>query len=83
MSERSDRFAGIRQEILEGMEKRVESRAAAFELRKQFLDSKTGKIGQMMKEMKNTTILMGGFFFSMVWIWAALVWVASKNSGDR
>lgn len=53
MSERSDRFADIRQEILEGMEKRAESRAAAFELRKQFLDSKTGKIGQMMKEMKN------------------------------
>lgn len=53
MSERSDRFAGIRQEILEGMEQRAESRAAAFELRKQFLDSKTGKIGQMMKEMKN------------------------------
>lgn len=53
MSERDDRFAGIRQEILEGMEQRAESRAAAFELRKQFLDSKTGKIGQMMKEMKN------------------------------
>ncbi|MCM1192267.1 MAG: phenylalanine--tRNA ligase subunit alpha [Butyrivibrio sp.] len=35
------------------MEQRAESRAAAFELRKQFLDSKTGKIGQMMKEMKN------------------------------
>ena len=53
MSERSDRFASIRQEILEGMEKRAQSRAEAFELRKQFLDSKTGKIGQMMKEMKN------------------------------
>ena len=53
MSEKSDRFAGIRQEILDGMNKRAESRAAAFELRKQFLDSKTGKIGQMMKEMKN------------------------------
>jgi len=53
MSDRNDRFADIRQEILEGMEKRAGSRAAAFELRKQFLDSKTGKIGQMMKEMKN------------------------------
>lgn len=53
MSERNDRFAGIRQEILEGMEQRASSRAAAFELRKQFLDSKTGKIGQIMKEMKN------------------------------
>lgn len=49
----SDRFAKIRQEILEGMEQRASSRAAAFELRKQFLDSKTGKIGQMMKEMKS------------------------------
>lgn len=53
MSDRNDRFAGIRQEILEGMEQRASSRAAAFELRKQFLDSKTGKIGQMMKEMKS------------------------------
>ncbi len=53
MSERIDRFAGIRQEILEGLDHRAGSRAAAFELRKQFLDSKTGKIGQMMKEMKN------------------------------
>lgn len=53
MSDRMDRFAKIRQEILEGMEQRASSRAAAFELRKQFLDSKTGKIGQMMKEMKS------------------------------
>lgn len=53
MSDRNDRFAAIRQEILEGMEQRAVSRASAFELRKQFLDSKTGKIGQMMKEMKN------------------------------
>ena len=45
----NDRFASIRQEILDGMEQRAESRAAAFELRKQFLDSKTGKIGQLMK----------------------------------
>ena len=53
MSDRMDRFAKIRQEILEGMEQRASSRAAAFELRKQFLDSKTGKIGQMLKEMKS------------------------------
>lgn len=53
MSDRMDRFAKIRQEILEGMEQRASSRAAAFELRKQFMDSKTGKIGQMMKEMKS------------------------------
>lgn len=49
----SDRFASIRQEIMEGMEKRANTRAAAFELRKQFLDSKTGKISQLMKEMRN------------------------------
>lgn len=53
MSEKNDRFADIRQEILEGIKQRAESRATAFELRKEFLDSKTGKIGQMMKEMKN------------------------------
>ena len=53
MCDRMDRFAKIRQDILEGMEQRASSRAAAFELRKQFLDSKTGKIGQMMKEMKS------------------------------
>lgn len=49
----NDRLESIRQEILDGIEKRAESRAAAFELRKQFLDSKTGKIGQLMKEMKS------------------------------
>ena len=49
----NDRFASIRQEILEGMEKHASSRAAAFELRKQFLDSRTGKISQLMKEMKS------------------------------
>lgn len=49
----SDRLESIRQEILSGIEERANSRAAAFELRKQFLDSKTGKIGQLMKEMRN------------------------------
>jgi phenylalanyl-tRNA synthetase alpha chain len=49
----NDRLAGIRQEILDGIEERANSRAAAFELRKQFLDSKTGKIGQLMKEMRS------------------------------
>jgi len=49
----NDRLAGIRQEILSGIEQHAGSRAAAFELRKQFLDSRTGKIGQLMKEMKN------------------------------
>ena len=49
----NDRLASIKQEILEGIEKSATSRATAFELRKQFLDSKTGKIGQLMKEMKS------------------------------
>lgn len=49
----SDKFAGIRQEILDGISSRASSRAAAFELRKQFLDSKTGQISQLMKEMRN------------------------------
>lgn len=49
----NDRLESIRQEILDGIEKHAQSRAAAFELRKQFLDSKTGKIGQLMKEMKS------------------------------
>lgn len=49
----SDRFATMKQEILDGIEKHAASRAEAFELRKQFLDSKIGKISQMMKEMKN------------------------------
>lgn len=49
----NERFTNIKQEILDSIEQHVESRAAAFELRKQFLDSKTGKISQLMKEMKN------------------------------
>ena len=49
----NERLACIRQEIMDGIKERADSRAAAFELRKQFLDSKTGKIGQLMKEMKN------------------------------
>lgn len=49
----NDRLTGIRQEILDGIEERANTRAAAFELRKQFLDSKTGKIGQLMKEMRS------------------------------
>ncbi|MDE5950379.1 MAG: phenylalanine--tRNA ligase subunit alpha, partial [Acetatifactor sp.] len=49
----NDRLANIKQEILDGIKERASSRAEAFELRKQFLDSKTGKIGQLMKEMKS------------------------------
>lgn len=48
----NERLSQIKQEILNGIEKNVTSRASAFELRKQFMDSKTGKIGQLMKEMK-------------------------------
>ena len=47
----NERLAAIRQEIMNGIEERATSRATAFELRKQFMDSKTGKIGQLMKEM--------------------------------
>ena len=49
----SEKFESIKQEILEGIAQRAETRAAAFDLRKQSLDSKTGKIGQLMKEMKS------------------------------
>lgn len=49
----NERLAAIRQEIMNGIEERATSRATAFELRKQFMDSKTGKIGQLMKEMKS------------------------------
>ena len=49
----NERLAAIRQEIMNGIEERATSRASAFELRKQFMDSKTGKIGQLMKEMKS------------------------------
>ncbi|MCR5799950.1 MAG: phenylalanine--tRNA ligase subunit alpha [Lachnospiraceae bacterium] len=48
----NERLDAIRQEILDGIKEKANSRATAFELRKQFLDSKTGKIGQLMKEMK-------------------------------
>ena len=42
----------IKKEILEGIETKATSRASAFELRKQYLDSKTGKISGLMKQMK-------------------------------
>lgn len=43
----------IKQEILKGIEENVSSRATAFELRKKYLDSKTGEISGLMKEMRN------------------------------
>ena len=49
----NERLAAIKQEILDGIEAKASSRAEAFELRKKFLDNKTGAIGLLMKEMKN------------------------------
>lgn len=49
----NEKLSSIKQEILDGIAAKATSRATAFELRKQFLDSKTGTIGQLMKEMKN------------------------------
>ena len=48
----NERLSAIKQEILDGISANVASRAEAFELRKQFLDSKNGKISLLMKEMK-------------------------------
>ena len=48
----NERFASIREEILNGMNQQTSSREV-YEFRKLFMDSKTGKIGQLMKEMKN------------------------------
>jgi len=48
----NDRLANIRQEIMDGVGQLSSSRAV-YEFKKQFLDSKTGKIGQLMKEMKS------------------------------
>ncbi len=48
----NDRLSGIKQEILDGIDQLHNSKAA-YEFRKQFMDNKTGKIGQLMKEMKN------------------------------
>jgi len=49
----NERLAAIKQEILDGIEAKASSRAEAFELRKKFLDNRTGAIGLLMKEMKN------------------------------
>ena len=47
-----EELLNIKDEILEGIEKEATSRATAFELRKKFLDSKSGKISELMKKMK-------------------------------
>ena len=49
----NEKLTSLKQEILDSIEKNAVSRATAFELRKKYLDSKTGEIGQLMKEMKN------------------------------
>lgn len=49
----NEKLNSIKQEILEQIEQNAVSRATAFELRKQYLDSKTGVVAALMKEMKN------------------------------
>ena len=49
----NEKLNSIKQEILEQIEKNAVSRATAFELRKKYLDSKTGVVAALMKEMKN------------------------------
>lgn len=48
----NDRISEIKQEITEGM-KNLTSSKEVYEFKKTFLDNKTGKIGLIMKEMKN------------------------------
>ncbi len=48
----NERLENIRQEIIEGA-KELSNSKSAYEFRKKFTDSKTGKIGLLMKEMKN------------------------------
>lgn len=48
----SEKLDGIKQEILDGMDA-LDSSKAVYEFKKTFLDSKNGKIGQLMKEMRN------------------------------
>lgn len=48
----NERLENIKKEILEGAGGLASSKAV-YEFKKQFLDGKTGKIGQLMKEMKN------------------------------
>ena len=48
----NERFGEIKQEIINGINE-LSSSKAVYEFKKQFLDSKAGKIGLLMKEMKN------------------------------
>ena len=52
MQELHAKLDAIQQEILVGMES-LDSSKAVYEFKKSFLDSKTGKIGQLMKGMKD------------------------------
>lgn len=52
LNELSAVIAQIKQEITDGFEK-LESSKAVYEFKKLFMDSKNGKIGALMKEMKN------------------------------
>ena len=48
----TEKLDAIKQEILSGMES-LDSSKAVYEFRKSFLDSKNGKISQLMKGMKD------------------------------
>ena len=52
LNELNEKIAAIKQEILSSAESLADSRSA-YEFRKNFLDSKTGKISQLMKEMRS------------------------------
>ena len=52
LNELNEKLALIKQEILDGVEQ-LENSKAVYEFKKTFLDSKKGKIGQLMKEMRN------------------------------
>lgn len=48
----NDNMVAIKQEIMSGLEQ-LNSSKAVYEMKKKFLDSKAGKIGLLMKEMRN------------------------------
>ena len=52
LSELTTKIAEIKQEIANGVEQ-LENSKAVYEFKKNFLDSKNGKISQLMKEMKD------------------------------
>lgn len=52
LKELNEKVTAIKQEILENAEK-IGNSKALYEFKKNFLDSKNGKISQLMKEMKN------------------------------